>query len=147
MDECTLAELSDGRVYLNMRNDHIKNFPNGTSCDCTLLYILRHTHTCRRENALQSVLTMCAIPMAALFYSCSKGRGFATSEDGGATFGELLFVRYFVFLLFLIGNRIQTYLPPPSHLPSSLLTKYPAGVSSMAPRYCLRFCADVHKLQ
>lgn len=34
MDECALAELSDGRVYLNMRNNHYNNYANGTSCDC-----------------------------------------------------------------------------------------------------------------
>ena len=34
MDECTLAELEDGRVYLNMRNNHFKNYANKTSCDC-----------------------------------------------------------------------------------------------------------------
>lgn len=44
MDECTLAELSDGRVYLNMRNNH------RTKCHC---------------------------------------RAFATSVDGGASFGAL----------------------------------------------------------
>lgn len=34
MDECAVAELNDGRVYLNMRNNHFKNYPNGSSCDC-----------------------------------------------------------------------------------------------------------------
>lgn len=35
MDECTLAELEDGRVYLNMRNNHYKNYPgNHSSCHC-----------------------------------------------------------------------------------------------------------------
>lgn len=52
MDECTVAELSDGRVYLNMRNNHIKNIPGGRSCNC---------------------------------------RAFATSTDGGATFGDVSF--------------------------------------------------------
>eukprot|EP00035_Acanthoeca_spectabilis_P028159 m.469430 g.469430 ORF g.469430 m.469430 type:complete len:494 (+) comp28558_c0_seq1:69-1550(+) len=52
MDECTLAELSDGRVYLNMRNNHYPNYANGSSCDC---------------------------------------RAYATSNDGGATFGERAF--------------------------------------------------------
>lgn len=52
MDECTLAELGDGTVYLNMRNNHIKNYANGTSCDC---------------------------------------RAFATSADGGASFGPRQF--------------------------------------------------------
>ena len=46
MDECTLAELSDGRVYLNMRNNH------ATQCHC---------------------------------------RAFATSANGGESFGELKF--------------------------------------------------------
>jgi hypothetical protein len=34
MDECALAELEDGTIYLNMRNNHFKNFKNGTSCHC-----------------------------------------------------------------------------------------------------------------
>eukprot|EP00729_Bicosta_minor_P003294 gene3294-28039_t len=34
MDECTLAELNDGRVYLNMRNKHSLKFKNSTSCEC-----------------------------------------------------------------------------------------------------------------
>lgn len=34
MDECTLAELNDGRVYLNMRNEHSLKFKNSTSCEC-----------------------------------------------------------------------------------------------------------------
>ena len=28
------AELSDGTVYLNMRNNHFANYPNGSSCHC-----------------------------------------------------------------------------------------------------------------
>lgn len=33
MDECTVAELSDGRVYLNMRNNHLL-LPSGGKCNC-----------------------------------------------------------------------------------------------------------------
>ena len=92
MDECAVAELADGRVYLNMRNNHrpgppaARNRPSrshsGSTVDrfCVVFFawVRAAPHSQKRRLPARAG-TKC---------HC---RAYATSADGGASFGALAY--------------------------------------------------------
>lgn len=92
MDECTLAELEDGTVYLNMRNNHIDNYPNRTSCDCRAYALSTDGGATfgkvRFDPALISPVCQATLstptPGALLFANpANSGVGFSKARDHG----------------------------------------------------------------